>query len=309
MSCTLLASAIAATSLSPVLAQQVELIHKYTEGARYTTETSVHVEQVLTIAGMDLNTKTQTYITAKGSVGKRMPDGSLEVREKFESFQVELMLPGGITLVFDSSNPDAKADDPALQFLLDVYRNIARANFTTTVDKDDQILSVECDTDLLEGLSPMAAQLVEGQLDPERLKKEATQQRNRLPDGPVSPGDTWDRTQEVSLGAGQTMTFQTRYRYEGTAQKDGKTYDKISSQTLSVEYALDPDSPTPLKVTDSDLRIASSKETILFDREQGFVAQSSSSVRIVGEMTFQINGNELPGKLDLTITTEIAKRH
>ena len=135
------------------------------------------------------------------------------------------------------------------------------------------------------------------------LKREANQAREVLPDKPVNKGDRWQRTVVMDIGAGQSLTFETYYNYGGTVQKDGKTYDKIESFIGGVTYSLDPNSPIPLKLLKSDLKIDSSMGTILFDQEKGQVAESSSTTRITGPMTFSVNGQELPGKVDLTLET------
>ena len=88
-------------------------------------------------------------------------------------------------------------------------------------------------------------------------------------------------------------------------QKDGRTLDKISATTTSVVYALDPDPNAPFTVTKSELKIASSKGELLFDREKGQFVSNTASMRIVGDMTFSIMGMELPGKLDLTMESTI----
>jgi hypothetical protein len=70
-----------------------------------------------------------------------------------------------------------------------------------------------------------------------------------------------------------------------------------------VDFALEPGSPLPFTVKESALKPAETKGELLFDRMLGYTVTSTSSIQIVGEMTFVINGQELPTKLDLKIET------
>ena len=98
----------------------------------------------------------------------------------------------------------------------------------------------------------------------------------------------------------------TRYEYVGTVEEGGRTLDKIASKILSVSYMMEPNPTSPAEVTKSDLTIASSKGTLLFDRELGRTVRDTSEVRMTGDMTIKIGPMELPTKLDLTIATETA---
>ncbi len=98
--------------------------------------------------------------------------------------------------------------------------------------------AIESDQDGLSGLPEAIRPLVKGQLDPENLKKAANQEIDNLPTEPVNKGDSWQRAQTANFGAGQVMTFQNKFTYEGTIEKNGKTLDKITHKTLSVDFAL-----------------------------------------------------------------------
>ncbi len=125
-----------------------------------------------------------------------------------------------------------------------------------------------------------------------------------MPTEPVNKGDSWQRAQSANLGAGQIMTFQNKFTYEGTVEKNGKTLDKITLKTLSVDFALQ-DSPLPLQLKGSALKATESDGTILFDRVLGQVVETTSSIRIEGEITFSVNNMDLPAKLDLKMQSSV----
>src|SRR5438270_188616 len=73
----------------PAMAQ-VKLEYKYPEGTstRYRTTSKTH--QVLTLAGMDIETSAEESVISTHSVGKRNPDGTLPVTQKVESLRSQI---------------------------------------------------------------------------------------------------------------------------------------------------------------------------------------------------------------------------
>ena len=279
---------------------QVKLERKIVEGSTFTVTTSTNIEQKLTIAGMDTDTNAETRSVSKATVGKRDEQGMLRVQEKIDSLQVN-MTAAGQQYSFDSANPDNKGGS-VLEFVRDIHKALAKSVSTVVYDKNNRVHAVERDENLLGSLPEQARDLVKGQIDPEQLKSAANPDIERLPTDAVQKGDTWVRTETANFGAGQVMTFQTEYTYQGTVEKNGRTLDKITSKVTSVMFALN-DSPLPLKLKGSELKADESEGTLLFDRELGRTAESTSSTRITGDITFTLNDMELPSKLDLKMKT------
>lgn len=279
---------------------QVRLERKVQEGSSYTSSVSSQIDQKLTIAGMDTETNVETRTSSKSTVGKRDGLGMLRITEKVESLQVNLTAMG-LQYVFDSANPDNKGTSQ-LEFLRDIHKAVAKSATTVVLDKSNRVHAVEPEQNLLASLPAEAQAIVKGQLDPEQMKKKANQEIDSLPSEPVNKGDTWVRTESANFGAGQIMTFQNEYTYQGTIEKDGRKLDKITTKVLTVAFALE-DSPLPLKLKGSDLKATESEGTVLFDREKGYTAESSSSIHIVGDIGFTLNDMDLPSKLDLKIKT------
>ena len=151
-----------------------------------------------------------------------------------------------------------------------------------------------------EKLDPPASDLLSKQFDSEKLKKSFEQESQILPDVLARPGETWERTQIVEIGGGQTLSFRKKYEYKGTEKKGDKDARQDQQQSpRGQSTTTEPDSNLPLKPIKSDLKPESSEETILFDREEGHVVTSTDKVRIKGDITFSANGQELPSTLDL----------
>src|SRR5205085_9797270 len=72
----------------------------------------------------------------------------------------------------------------------------------------------------------------------DEMKVEFQQRFDPTPDHAVKPGDTWERTVELHIGGGQTLTFQIRYESVGTTRsttigQGGKDLDEIKATDLS----------------------------------------------------------------------------
>ena len=90
--------------------------------------------------------------------------------------------------------------------------------------------------------------------------------------------------------------------------KNGRTLDKIAVTAATVKYAVEEAAASPVKVVQSDLKVEATAGHLLFDRETGYVVEQSSTNRITGALTLDINGMQAPGKLDLTISSDTATK-
>jgi hypothetical protein len=277
-------------------ADKLELKHVPNSKSVYQTETKT--EQTLTIGETDVETKATSFIVSGYTVGAREPDGSLSIQEKHQVLQTNLELPGGIQFQFDSGNPDAKPAIPQLEPLAAVLRTSFNTPVTTVLDANGKVREVNIPAEARNDLDPMFAALFE----PDKLKKSAEQARSLLPSEPVSPGDTWERNVDMNLDSSQTLSFVIRFEYAGTVAKDGKRLHRIVPKPTAVTYTMAADSPSPLKVIQSDLKVTESEGELLFDAEQGQIVKETGRTRIQGPMTFTLGGQELPGKVNLQIT-------
>lgn len=306
LSKALLLSSLALGAMAAACQGQVTLKHKFHEGSSQVMETTGRIEQSLTINGMAIDTASDTRATTKITVGTRDVEGKLRVQEKTESLQISMDVMG-MKYEFDSANPDNKGGSP-LEILRDVHKALMRRTTTIVFDKSDKAVAVESNEDTLGTLPVEVQSLVKSQLDPEHLKTEANNAIDQIKRDPVNKGDTWQRVTSTNFGAGQIMDFKTEYTYDGTVEKDGKTFDKITSKNLSVTFALD-NSPLPFSLKSADLKSPESNGVILFDRERGQVVESTSKVRVTGDIIFSLNGKDLPATLDLKIQSTTAVKN
>jgi hypothetical protein len=284
--------------------EKVKLEFKHKEESSTTTRSVSKMRQVLNVAGQELETRANNNVTLTTAVGKRGSDGRLPIQLRIDALAVQLSLPVGaerINLEFDSSTKAAQNDNPRLQALLDTYQARVGSSHTIVLGRNNEVLAVEGAEKVLEKATPGAAEILRADINPELMKKTAQQQYNILPMEPVGKGDTWTRTSSSRIGGGQVLTYEIKYEYLGSERKDGRELDRISTTALSVTLAMDEKAQTPLKVTQSALKVDSSKGTLLFDRAKGQPIESNSVTHITGDLTLSINGMEFPGTLDLTL--------
>ena len=278
---------------------QVQLNVKVPAGKKIAISTDITVNQVLTLAGMNIESKSEQNSVGSATYSKIGPDGKYRVEHKTETLQLRIKA-AGMEFAFDSVNPDKEADNPLGKQIAETLKATLKANWTSVHDKSNHIVAVEGIEKALEGLSPEAAAGVRSELDPEYLKDSLNLKLDRIPTKPVKKGDTWEQMEPARVGSGQTLTFKQRYTYTGTVEKNGVQLDRIEVTTTDVTFDIAADSPIPLKLVKSDLKIANSKGELLFDRQQGSSVEETSKIQIKGSLTFSINGQELPGELDLT---------
>ena len=283
---------------------QVKLQYKYPEGKKLSYKRSDRTRQLLTLMGMEIPSDDRETVVLSLMVGKRRGDGTVPVEEKVESLHAQRSLPGGINLSYDSKDPNAKIDNPTFAFLGDIYKLASQTVFTVVLDDQNKVKAIEGAEKMLEKadkLDPQTRDLIRDRFEADKLKRKFEKERPSLPDILARTGEPWERTEIHDPGVGQTFTFRKKYEYLGTEKKGTKTLDKITGKVTEVKYSQDPNSRSPLKVIKSDLKVDSSEETILFDREEGCVVNAKSKIRIKGDMTFSYGGMDQPGALELTI--------
>ena len=298
---------LAAGWAAPAMAQ-VKLEHKFVEGRKTVTHTTLKTKQTLTLMGMGLETESDRFIISTSQAGKRNADGNLPIEQKVDKLTVNVKLPGGLSLTFDSDDPNKAAENPALEPFLKGLRVSVKAKPIFIRDMSGKVITVE-------GLDKVAEDLPEelrGDVNPEQAKKTANQELGNLPEKPVKVGDTWTKTSDLPLGGGQIMTVTTEYTYMGEVKEGGKSLEKIEAKATAVVLSVTADAKA-MKVDKSDLKPTESFETILFDRDAGQAQSTKGKVRIQGDIDLKltINGMEIafPGsKLDLTIEVETVRQ-
>lgn len=271
---------------------QVVLKPKFKEGASFRVREKTAAEQVLTLNGNPLPTKSENTTVARVTFGKKDEQGNLPISTKIESLVADLSLPGNLKIHFDSTKPDEKASDPNLEVVLDIFRKLSGSVVTITLSPENKVVSVD---GIQEGT----------QVDPDSVKEQFQHELQRYPAEPIKPGDTWKRTVQQDLGQGQVFTFERSYEYAGQVDEfptvaGSRKLDKVTATDTSVVYSTKGDAGL-INVRKSDLKVESSKHTYMFDREAGRTILSESEIKIKGPLSLAINNMEFAGDLQLSL--------
>lgn len=298
---------LAALAAPGAASAQVQLEFKFTEGKTSTYESIIRFDQSLMINGQEIKTRSSKTTLSTTRVGEARDNGVIPITQTIDSIKAELSLPGGIELTIDSKDP--KVPDGELPQLTAIRRAIQALDgmsFRFLVDKEGQVQGVEGTAEAIpKDLDPQIAEELRQQLDPQSLTREYRQEYGTFPNEPVQKNQTWQRTESMNLGSGQTLTFDKTYSYLGAVDRGGKTLDRIGVSSDSVSFAME-NPGSPLQVKNSDLKVASSRGEVLFDREAGQVVESTSSTRVTGSLVLAAGGQDLPAELDLSVTTVTA---
>jgi hypothetical protein len=284
--------------LSSAVFGQVTITPKFNEGESYKTKTNTKTDQKLTIAGQDGGTTSNTVLEQKTTVGKRDADGKLPITVDTAILSAEISLPGGAKIKFDGKNPDAKDDNagnPIAEIVKDKLKTNAKMTTTIVLGKDDTVVDVQ-------GIKP------ESGVSADDVKEEFAQRLKMLPNKPLKKGDTWEEDVKVNLGQGQIFTLKRKFTFEGETTKS--TVDstrkvlKITSVDSAVTFSVK-EGGAAFKVSKSDLKVDESKNTNLFDPQLGRSIEASSLLRVSGKITLSVNNMDLPGDLDLTMSSQV----
>jgi hypothetical protein len=289
---------------------EVKLEAKFPEGQtlRYQIRTSVN-QQVKNL-GMEMPSRLNRTVVRSEAIGKRRGDSGLPIAVKFESIRERQRLPAGLDVSYDSKEATAKVANPNLDFFKDLYKMEGQVAYTVVLDGRNKVKAIEGADALRERvdkLDPRAADLLRSRLAADALEQEFEQIHalGALPDGPVKPGASWERTEAFDRGAGLELVLRKKYEYAGTEKKGDKTLDKITAKVLEAKYRQDADSSAPLKLTKDEVKVGTSEGTILFDREAGLVVEAREQVQLTGNLTFSAQGQDQRVGFDLTMRTEV----
>ena len=249
---------------------------------------------------MDIETRTSQKVISKEQTGTRDDDGIIQIDGVIEAMKVKASFPGGVELTFDST-AENKPAGTQFDVMLDLYKALATAKTTRKLDKENRCISFSNKLEGFDKLDAVLKDAVKDQLDDDYLRDAENQKFKEVPSRLIQEGDSWETTFPMRLGGGQILELKRSFAYKGTTTVAGTEVHLIEMKVTAVELSQDANANTPVKITGSDLKVESSSGKILFDNKRGLVTQSELKFRLVGELKLDINGMELPGKLDLSI--------
>lgn len=289
---------------------EVKLEAKFPEGQTLRYQVRTQMNQQVKNLGMEMPSNLNRTVIRSEAIGKRRGDSTLPVAVKVESLRERQRLPAGRDVNYDSKEGTARVADADLDFFKDAYKLESQVAYTVVLDAKNKVKAIEGADALrerIDRLDPRGADLLRSRLAADALKEDFEQAHAlvALPDGPVKPGASWERTEAVDRGQGLALVFRRKYEYAGTEKRGASALDKITARVLEARYQQDADSSAPLKLTKAEMKVSSSEGTILFDREAGRVVESRERVELTGNLTFSAQGQDQRVGFDLTVRIEV----
>lgn len=288
---------------------QVKLEPKFVEGTKSVSEKVVAFHQIIkSKVTTDIESSSKQFQEIVSEIGSRQPDGTLPISIHFGALRAEFRIEPdeeGVEadnfFVFDSQNPMNSKGHKQFDPHRDFFRVLAKSRWTTTVDKNNHIQSLDFD----ENYAEQVAKEYKSGFDSQLHLRGAQQELAPLPAKPVQPGDVWECMWITDLAKEQSFNSRRHFTYLGTVEQGGRTLDKIVFRSDIATTA-----PERADTADYPILILRSAEgMLLFDRALGRFVESNEKLHIVGRQKIAVTTEgDIFGDVDQTVETKTVVR-
>jgi len=267
---------------------EVRLAWKFNQGDVFYVETASRCRQTMTALERAFKQDVEQTTVLRFTVKEKTQD-QVVLEERIESMKVRDAARSGTV------------DDRTIQ-------QMQGASFTVTLGPKGDVVKFAGYEPLLKGLAGDDLKIrntIQAAMTEDALKKSAREAFAFLPDKPVNPGATWERTSEDALGPLGAMSRTATYTYVGTETVDGRPLDKIT-WTAHVTYAppMNKNPPGSFLVKSGKLEVDDSKGTLYFDAAAGRLARSAMTMTVKGDLGLDASGTAFASKFRQELTTK-----
>ena len=282
------------------------LRYRWVEGEqmryRQTQESSMTMSG---LPGFDGAVVTQKMVQImRVTVEKVTADGSVTLRETFESVRMEQNTPMGST-VFDSTSP-AKPDQPPSP-VDSVMSAMIGESITLVLAPDGKVSKVEGMSRIMDKMfaslpqDPLSSQVL-GQLkasmSDESFGSAFGQTFATFPNRALKAGDTWSDQAQANNPIAGRLTTATTYTVKSIDSANGSTIARIA-QAQTIKQEAGPEAASPFSALGMTMKLGESKSQgeILFDITSGRLQKTALESDM--PMTMSLKDSPL-GSLDVT---------
>jgi hypothetical protein len=247
-----------------------------------------------------LHNVTTTRQTLK-AVGKDVPQNSTQTIVL--GFTVEDQVPEGLVLkqIVEELTVKPEKGEPVSD------EKIVGATFLMTVSPKWEILKFEGYDKLIDKLAGddvSIRQALQSTLQEDTFKKSVREALGFLPDRPIKPGETWERTVEAPLGVLGTLRETRTYKLDGKDDAD-KKLDKISFTTAVDFKAGKRVENVAFYVLSGRVETKEAKGKVLFDATAGRVTQIHSELKLVATMVLSSSDTKVDAVYEQEQITDV----
>lgn len=158
----------------------------------------------------------------------------------------------------------------------------------------------------LAGDDPSLRRVVHTMFSEEHFKQTVQQAFGVVPQKEVPAGFQWDRKSETSLGPLGTLQVDLQMTAVGLEDFESKKLVKIQYKpTLNYQPATTEASNPEMSIIKGTIKLQEGEGTAYFDPQAGRLFHSTLKLKMKGELTAKISGQEVPVEFDQTQTIEM----
>ena len=272
----------ALVSSATLAAQDVALRYRWTKGeeVRYRTTTQTDM-QMSGLPGMgDMNITMTMVQVNKMVVDAVEADGSVTLRNTYESIKMSMNVPMMGEVTYDSANPTASAGNPISDGLAKTVGAMAGETITMVVAANGKVGKIDGLAKVIEkakaGASASGAAMGLGNMDAlmteEGQRATIEQTFSLLPDKPIKVGDGWKNEYKIPGAAGAAQNVSVNYTLKGQEAAMARVVSTGSTKSSGPPAAMG-----PMTVTIGD---GTSQGEMLFDVKAGRLRKATGTLSL-----------------------------
>ncbi len=275
---------------------QTTLRYQFKEGDKLPYVMEQKMKMLMSIMGMDIETKMNMTMELSLNVVALTKDGAAKMQFKVSHAKMSMDAPTGKVEV-DSKDKN-EPDDQIGKILGGVVKALGAMEMSGTMLPSGEMKDVQVSEATLKALKSLpGADKLGDVTSPDSFK---TMLSNLVfPTDAISKGKTWENKSETKTPFGKSTT-ENKYTYEGSIQKDTATLEKIS---VKPNIKIVPDPNAQLKINIKDTK---GSGQILFDNKKGRIVEST--IQQTTEMAITANSLELSQTVQQTTTLRLKKQ-
>lgn len=272
---------------------ETELRWKFKNGEKTNFEMKMEMTQDTKAGDMPFQVKISQLMDMTWEVTEVADDGRATMNQTIDRVRMEMSLPQGQTIKYDTKNPE-KA--PGTEMLAKMFDAMVGKPFVLRVTPLGTVEDFKAPAGMLEALknSPMAQ--AGGMFSEDGLKQMISQSMLPLPEKAVSEGTTWEKKAEVKTPPFGKQLTTTVYKFVGPQDRDGKMLDKID---VTLDMKIEPAEGTEAKLTLKDNKAGGE---VLWDNAGGKPLESN----INSTMTFELAVGGM--SIEQSVTTKVTMK-
>lgn len=280
-----------ASSAAPIHAADAPLRWKFTAGEVLDFEMNQDMNMNIQAGpAQQMSTTAQQAMNMNWTVKSVDGAGNAEVEQRFTRIQINMAMPGGQGLVYDTDSEEPATGMAAM--VAPTMEAMTAGSFTFKITPRGEVSDVKFSEELQNAIKNGPG----GEAGAtEQFKSMVSQVAFPLPENTPKPGDTWTAKVTVANPAGGNQTVETTYTFDGTRDADGTTFAVIKP-AMKMDLAKNPMMEMKMKEQKTD-------GEVLFDLQAGRLHSISVNLNIAMEMVAQ--QMTMPGTIDQKIEVKV----